>query len=96
MFQEYLELLDPQQLAIERLNFTPIIAICEKFANGTEGHTALVLKELFGYYLQGEKYFQYYEYDKCVSSLLAEVRFEQFDSPHFGFRWCLFTAYCVQ
>ncbi|VDK44469.1 unnamed protein product [Anisakis simplex] len=71
---EYLEGLDPQKLTIERLNFAPILAICEKFANGEEGHTSLVLNELFNYYLQGEQYFQYHEYDKCVSNLLAEVK----------------------
>ena len=66
-------MLDPQQYSVERLNFTPITAICEKFALGTEGHTSLVLKELLEYYMQSEKYFQYYQYDKCVSNLLAEV-----------------------
>lgn len=71
---DYLEMLDPQQFSVERLNFTPIIAICEKFASGTEGHTALILKELLGYYLHSEKYFQYSQYDKCVSNLLAEIK----------------------
>ncbi|KHN74327.1 Acetyl-CoA carboxylase [Toxocara canis] len=71
---EYLEPMDPQRLSVERLNFAPILAICDKFANGEEGHTSLVLKELFGYYLQGEQYFQFLQYDKCVSNLLAEVK----------------------
>uniref|UniRef100_A0A915AGR3 Acetyl-CoA carboxylase n=1 Tax=Parascaris univalens TaxID=6257 RepID=A0A915AGR3_PARUN len=71
---EYLEPMDPQKLTVERLNFAPILAICDKFSNGEEGHTSLVLKELLSYYLQGEQYFQYHQYDKCVSNLLAEVK----------------------
>lgn len=80
--QEYLEPMDPQKLTVERLNFAPILAICDKFSNGEEGHTSLVLKELFSYYLQGEQYFQYHQYDKCVSNLLAEVLFiSSFNHP---------------
>ncbi|MFH4976395.1 hypothetical protein AB6A40_003104 [Gnathostoma spinigerum] len=71
---EYLEPLDPQQLSIERLTFAPILAICDRFENGPEGHTALVLKELLTYYLQGESYFQYQQYDKCVTNLLIELK----------------------